>query len=102
MNERAGFKILQPRAESERLATAQAFCTRLEVAMPVVVDEMDDRVGHLYSGLADRLYVLDGEGRVVYQSGRGPVGFMPGEMEQALLLLLWDETSRPAESPEQS
>ena len=59
--------------------------------MPLLVDTIDDRVGHAYSGMPDRLYVIDREGRVAYQGGRGPFGFKPGEMEQALVMLLLDE-----------
>ena len=55
---------------------------------PLLVDELDDRVGHAYSGMPSRLYVIDTEGKVSYKSGRGPFGFKPGEMEQALVLLL--------------
>jgi hypothetical protein len=58
------------------------------------VDGMDDRVGHLYSGMPDRLYVLDGEGRVVYKGGRGPFGFKVGEMEQSLVMLLLDRRAK--------
>src|SRR5262245_50693874 len=59
--------------------------------MPMVVDTLDDRVGHAYSGMPDRLYVIDKGGRVAYQGGRGPFGFKAGEMEQALIMLLLDE-----------
>ena len=60
------------------------------MTVPLVVDDMDDRVGHLYSGMPDRLYVIGRDGRVVHKSGRGPFGFMPGEMEQALVMHLAD------------
>jgi hypothetical protein len=66
------------------------------MTMPVVVDTMDDRVGHAYSGMPDRLYVIDRHGKVSYQGGRGPMGFIPAEMEQSLaLLLLHDTAVRP-------
>ena len=42
-----------------------------------------------------RLYILDGQGKVAYKSGRGPFGFRAGEMEQALVMLLLDQ-QRPA------
>jgi len=61
---------------------------------PLLVDDVDDRVGHAYSGMPDRLYVIDRQGRVAYQSGRGPFGFKPGEMEQALIMLLLDEGAK--------
>ena len=63
--------------------------------MPMVVDSMDDRVGHAYSGMPDRLYVIDRGGKVAYKGGRGPFGFKPGEMEQALVMTLLDEAAPP-------
>ena len=66
--------------------------------MPLVVDGMDDRVGHAYSGMPDRLYVIDPDGRVAYKGGRGPFGFKVGEMEQALVMLLLDTAKAPAKT----
>ncbi len=90
-NDRAGISILQPKAKADREAVSNRCCTALHVTMPMVVDDMDDHVGHLYSGMPDRLYVLDREGKVAYKSGRGPFGFKPGEMEQSLAMLLLDQ-----------
>jgi hypothetical protein len=46
--------------------------------------------------MPDRLYVIDRNGRVAYKSGRGPRGFKPQEMQQALMLLLLDEAENSA------
>jgi hypothetical protein len=73
---------------------ARQCCSSLGVTMPMVVDEMSDLVGHLYSGMPDRLYVLDRSGRVAYKGGRGPFGFKSDEMEQSLAMLLLDEGGR--------
>src|SRR5262249_51724134 len=62
--------------------------------MPMVIDEMHDPVGHLYSGMPDRLYVVDRDGKIAYKGGRGPFGFKTGEMEQALLMLLLDQDTQ--------
>jgi hypothetical protein len=35
--------------------------------------------------------VIGRDGKVVYKSGRGPFGFTPAEMEQALILHLLDK-----------
>ncbi len=94
-NDRVGISIKQPRAREERLGVAERCCTALEISMPLLVDEMDDRVGHAYSGMPDRLYVIDRDGRVAYKGGRGPFGFKPAEMEQALLMLLLDANLTP-------
>ncbi len=87
-NEELGIAPRQPTTFAERKALADLCATRIKAKMPVLVDGLDDRVGHLYSGMPSRLYVIDKEGHVTYQSGRGPFGFKPGEMEQALLLTL--------------
>ena len=95
-NDAAGIAIKQPRLEEERVSVAKTCCTSLKISMPLVVDEMDDRVGHAYSGMPDRMYVIDRAGRIAYKSGRGPFGFKPGELEQSLILLLLDQASPPA------
>jgi hypothetical protein len=93
-NDRAGIAIAQPRSDQERLAVAQRCCQALKVSMPLLVDEIDDRVGHAYSGMPDRLYIIDRAGRVVYKAGRGPFGFKPRELEQSLIMLLLDQETR--------
>jgi hypothetical protein len=90
-NDLEGVAVRQPRTLAERTGAAQTCSTTLHIKMPLVVDDVDDHVGHAYSGMPDRLYVLDREGRVAYKSGRGPFGFLPGEMEQSLVMLLLDE-----------
>jgi alkylhydroperoxidase family enzyme len=94
-NDRAGIAIKQPTLFGEREEVAHQCCSRLAATVPMVIDGLDDRVGHLYSGMPDRLYVLDRNGRVAYQSGRGPFGFKPGEMEQSLAMLLLDQSEAP-------
>src|SRR5262249_35113545 len=90
-NDVSGISIRQPRSFAEREAVAKQCSAALNVTMPLLVDEIDDRVGHAYSGMPDRLYVIDRDRRVVFKSGPGPSGFKPAEMEQSLLLLLMDQ-----------
>jgi hypothetical protein len=90
-NDRAGITIKQPTTARERTAVATTCCSSLKVTMPMVVDEMDDRVGHAYSGMPDRLYLIDRDGRIAYKGGRGPFGFKVREMEQSLAMLLLDQ-----------
>jgi len=101
-NENAGIIIKQPRSLPERTEVARTCTAALEITMPLVVDTIDDRVGHAYSGMPDRLYVIDSDGKVAYQGGRGPFGFKPGELEQALIGVLLEGGSRvgtPVPSP---
>jgi len=94
-NDQAGIAISQPRDLAERRSVASQCTSHLSMAMPLVVDDIEDRVGHLYSGMPDRLYLVDRTGRVAYKSGRGPFGFRPQELEQSLLMLLIEEASGP-------
>lgn len=90
-NDRVGVKIEQPKTQEARHLVASQCCQALGMSMPLLVDTMDDRVNRAYSGFPDRLYLIDREGRVVYQGGRGPFAYRPRELEQNLLLLLLDE-----------
>ena len=94
-NDKVGISIAQPTTAEERASVAKKCCSALEITMPMVVDTIDDRVGHAYSGMPDRLYVIDRTGRVSYQGGRGPFGFKVGEMEQALIMTLLEQNERP-------
>ena len=69
-----GTKVKQPRTAKERTAVAKTCCDSLGISMPMVVDDINDRVGHAYSAMPDRMYVLDSDGRVAYKGGRGPFG----------------------------
>jgi iodothyronine deiodinase-like protein len=67
---------------------ADVCVTRLGIKIPAVVDRFDDSTEIAYSGWPDRLYVIDGNGRIAYKSKPGPFGFKPAEMESALRALL--------------
>jgi hypothetical protein len=41
--------------------------------------------------MPDRLYLIDRTGRVAYKGGRGPFGFKPPELGQAIAMLLLEE-----------
>jgi hypothetical protein len=92
-NNEAGAAINQPKQLSERTCVAGECSKTLQISMPLLVDDVDDRVGRAYSGMPDRLYVIDREGKVAFKSGRGPFGFKPGEMEQSLVMLLLDQAN---------
>jgi iodothyronine deiodinase-like protein len=96
-NDRAGIALVQPRNQDERNAAADQCCSTLEIKMPLLVDDLDDRVGNAYSGMPDRLYLIDRDGKVAFKSGRGPFGFKPGELEQSLIMLLLDQDEKRQE-----
>ena len=94
-NDRVGVVAAQPTSDRKRGELATQCHDLLEMSMPILVDGIDDTVGRAYSGMPDRLYVVDRQGKVAFKSGRGPFRFTPGEMEQALIMLLLDEAETP-------
>jgi thiol-disulfide isomerase/thioredoxin len=93
-NDRYGVTLPQPTTDAERLQVAQTCKRKLDFDMPFLVDTIGDRVGAAYSGMPSRLYVIAPDGTVAYKSGRGPFGFKPGEMEQALIMTLLDQDQK--------
>jgi peroxiredoxin len=87
-NDRVQIKLDQPESYEERAGVAKQCGELLDLSFPLLVDTIGDTVGAQYSGMPSRLYVIDKDGKVAYQSGRGPFGFKPAEMEQSLILTL--------------
>ena len=65
----------QPRTVEERAAVAEACVRGLSLAMPTVLDDMQNTVDTAYAALPERLYVVDRAGRIAWRSGPGPFGF---------------------------
>ena len=74
----------QPVTFEERAEIANTCALRLEVEMPVLLDEMDNEVDRLYAALPERLYVVDREGRVAWKSIMGSGGFDPEAFAEAV------------------
>lgn len=87
-NDKVGVQYPQPTDFPGRLQVAKRCETTLKLRFPLLVDGLNDEVGQAYSGMPARLYVLDPAGVITYKSARGPFGFRPTEMEQALALTL--------------
>lgn len=77
-----------PRGAAEREQVAGTCARTLGLTLPMLVDDMDDRVARAYGGYPDRLYIVGTDGRVVFRGRPGPRGFRPDEMERALRKLL--------------
>ncbi|MCI0702353.1 MAG: deiodinase family protein [Planctomycetia bacterium] len=92
-NAKMGVAFKQPTTTAERAEVCTLFRKKLNPGMTVLVDEISDPVGNAYSGMPARLYVIDPKGKVAYKSGRGPFGFKPGEMEQALVMSLVESSA---------
>ena len=84
-NEEQEVLFAQPIDIVGRQAVATECCIQLEITIPCVVDELDDRVDNLYAGWPERLFVVDGDGTVAYAGAQGPWGFDVGAVEEWLL-----------------
>lgn len=90
-NDRAGIVLRQPRTFDERTGVAATCATTLSLTFPVLVDSIQNDVERAYAAFPDRLYLIDRDGKVAYKGGRGPFGYRPRELEQAMALLLAGE-----------
>ena len=86
-NQRAGIEIAQPKDFTGRREVAETCQKHLDLKIPFLVDSIEDTVGAQYSGMPNRLYLIDQHGRVAFKNGRGPFGFHPRQLEQAVILL---------------
>lgn len=71
------YKITDPKPLEERQKVAREFARDLKLSMPVLVDTLDDQVNKAYAGWPDRIYVVDGEGKIALKGDVGPRGFSP-------------------------
>jgi hypothetical protein len=76
--------VAAPETIEERQEIAKEFAAEFKLTMPVLVDNMDSAVEKVYQALPDRIYVIDRDGRVAYEGGRGPVGFVVADVPQVL------------------
>ncbi|MCP9485491.1 MAG: hypothetical protein MSC30_06500 [Gaiellaceae bacterium MAG52_C11] len=83
-NRRDNIALADPTSLEERAAAAEACVVRLRTRIPVLLDDVDDAVALAYGGWPDRLYLIDRDGRIAFQGGRGPDGFEPAELARAI------------------
>ena len=83
-NRDAEIAFEDPVTADARAGIASACAVRLRLKMPMVVDCVDDAVASVYGGWPDRLYLIAADGRIAYQGGEGPFGFLPEALAEAI------------------
>jgi hypothetical protein len=73
-----------PQNEDERAAVAGTCVRKLGIKIPAVLDEFGNSTEAAYTGWPDRMYLIDGSGRVRYKSAPGPFGFSADDLKTAL------------------
>lgn len=80
----------QPSTIDERAEVAEQFRVHYGLRMPLLIDSMSDSAMTIYGAWPERLYLVDGEGRIVYQGAAGPWRFSTRSLEHAIISLLQD------------
>jgi hypothetical protein len=76
--------IPQAASMHDRTRAARACAAHTEIKFSVLLDEMDNSTSQAYEAMPDRLYLVGEDGRISYQSDRGPQGFDVDELTEAL------------------
>lgn len=77
--------VEEPITFEERYSVAGTCMVSLALKrLPAVVDGMDNATNIHYQAQPDRIYLVGKDGKIAYAGGRGPRGFNPFELEQAI------------------
>jgi hypothetical protein len=77
-----------PKDEDERAQVAGTCVRKLGIEIPALIDAFGNSTEQAYTGWPDRLYVIDGRGRVSYKAKPGPFGFKSDELRAAIVKLV--------------
>jgi len=86
-------QVEQPITTEERRTVAENFLKDMELEMfPALLDDVEDTAGTAYASLPDRLYLIGKDGAVVFAGDRGPRGFKPKLLEEAIIKEIKDHS----------
>ena len=86
-NVKEGVVFANPATTDDREKVASACVRNLHVAIPALIDSVQNRVEQEYTGWPDRLYLIGTDGRVQLKTEAGPFGFDPKQLASALTKL---------------
>jgi hypothetical protein len=75
------YELWEPETIEERREAALAAKTKLLEDMPPYVDNMDNKVDLAYVAWPTRIYFIDEDGKVRYDSDLGPYGMKPDDLD---------------------
>jgi tetratricopeptide (TPR) repeat protein len=84
INERDGIDLPDSHSFSQRCEYASSCVRKLRIPFAVVVDSMDNASEKAYAGWPSRLYVINKQGRVAFNSLLDELNFDAGTFESAL------------------
>lgn len=84
------YDLAEPETIEQRRDAALAAKSKLLEDMPVYVDNMDNKIDLTYVAWPTRIYFMSKEGKVFYESGLGPYGMKPENLDAAIAKYLSD------------
>ena len=84
-NQQKGVLFAQPNSLDERTKIAEVCVLKLNLKMPMVLDDMTNSAEEAYKALPDRFYTVNAEGRIAWRGEPGPWGFDVDAWESAIL-----------------
>ena len=87
-NEAEGIEVEQHTTFAARLDAAKMCADKLGLAVPTLVDGMDDAALEAFSAWPERIYIADTTRKIQYRGDVGPWGFSPSEARESLVTLL--------------
>jgi len=88
VNAREGIDLPAARSLDEKQEHAALCLRKLELPFAVVVDGMDSAAERAYQAWPSRLYLVNRDGRVAYQTRLGELDFHAGQLERAIREML--------------
>ena len=76
--------VEDPLTDKERREVAVNFVADMGLKIPALLDGVDDAVGKAYASHPDRLYLIGSDGRIAFAGERGPFGFEPFLLREAI------------------
>ena len=87
-NESEGILVEQHTTFAARVAAAELCADKLGLTIPTLVDGMDNAAFEAFSAWPERIYIVDGDGKIHYCGGHGPYDFKPAEARASLVDLV--------------
>lgn len=83
-NIKDGVLFRNPVTNRERQEVASSCVRKLHIAIPALIDSINNRVEQTYTAWPDRLYLIGIDGRIRFKSEPGPFGFDAKRLAVAL------------------
>ena len=78
--------LTQQTTLEQRRRQARETIERLDLTLPLLLDEMDNRVSNAFAAWPERLVLVGADRRIVDPGKPGPWGFSPEEARDQLLM----------------